>query len=402
MGRTLLVLTCAAVMTGAASAGEPAWKYVADESFRPVLRSFTLSSTRPEELREEVAYRGKTRKYAQLRYGSEDSRRVVVVVDEIGPDEWDLYVDADRNRVIEAKDRVAGTGRERKGRLDVEITRGLEIVHEQRTVLWRLGASRTSIGMATVGYMAGHVQLDDKRIAARRVDGNGNGFFADQADRLWLDLNGDGSWDPITEQFPLVPILALGDRRYSVRGDALGTRLALEPLNAEGRIRLQAGHLDKDVTVVHLHAMLVSEDGSAIDFAGKEAVVVPAGKYAFGAVSIAVSHAGATRPLTFVFSRTGLDDTVRWHELKKDQELVLDPIGKLRFELDIEPAGTTVKPGAMLRVQPQMFTGDGLLINSCAFGESESNTPYGGARSALVKLCGAQHEVLETATSSFA
>jgi len=224
-----LLLTTLSATAATAAAGEPAWKYVADDAFRPLPRSVPLSAARPDDLREDVAFRGKQRKYAQVRYGSEDSRRVAVVVDEVSADDWDLYVDADRNPVIEAKDKVGGKGRERSARLDVEITRGLEILHEPRTLLWRLGAARTSISLATVGYVEGHVQIDGNRVAVRRVDGDANGFFADAADRLWLDLNGDGKWDPITEQFPLLPVLTLGKQRYAVRGDARGARLALEP-----------------------------------------------------------------------------------------------------------------------------------------------------------------------------
>src|SRR5262245_695263 len=75
-----------------AFADEPAWRYVAkpetDSPIRPVFRFVTLSSTKPDDLGEEVQYRGKQQKYAQIRYGSEESRRVVVVVDEVSPDDF--------------------------------------------------------------------------------------------------------------------------------------------------------------------------------------------------------------------------------------------------------------------------------------------------------------------------
>ena len=129
-----------------AFADEPAWRYVAkveaDSPIRPVFRFATLSSNKPDDLREEVQYRGKEQRYAQIRYGSDDSRRVVVVVDEVSKDDFDVYVDANRNRVIEAKDKIAGAGKERTAPLDVEITSALQIVHEPRLVQWRLGVTR--------------------------------------------------------------------------------------------------------------------------------------------------------------------------------------------------------------------------------------------------------------------
>jgi len=401
MPYSMRVLAICIAIAAPASAGEPAWKYVADDAFRPVPRSVPLSDTRPDDLREDVAYRGKQRKYAQVRYGSEDSRRVTVVIDLASADDWDLYVDADRHRVIEARDKIAGSGRQRTARLDVEITRGLALRHEPRTVLWRLGTGQKSISLATVGYVAGHVQLAGKRIAARRVDGDANGFFADAADRLWLDLNGDGQWDPISEQFPLLPVLTLGKERYSVRGDALGTKLAIEPLTAEGRIRLRLARLGRDATVARLHVMLVAEDGAAFTITSVDRpVVVPAGKYALGAVSLSLEHGGA--PVHFVFSRTGLDSSVRWHDLRKDQELVLDPIGTLRFDLEIDKEGLKPRAGTTIQVQPQLFTQDGLLINSCAHGDAELASRYGQGRGASVTLCDARHKVLDTQTSGFA
>src|SRR5207244_12734550 len=122
------------------------------------------------------------------------SGRVVGVVDQGDRDDLDLYVDANRNRVIEAKDKITGAGKERTAPLDVEISRGLEILHEPRLVQWRLGATGKTISMATLGYVEGVVTIAGKKLTVRRVDGNANGFFADAADRLWIDLNGDNDW----------------------------------------------------------------------------------------------------------------------------------------------------------------------------------------------------------------
>ena len=54
--------------------------------------------------------------------------------------------------------------------------------------------------------------------------------MADPQDRLWIDLNGDGRFDPAAEQFLFATVLNLDGSRYVVRSDELGTRLAIEPL----------------------------------------------------------------------------------------------------------------------------------------------------------------------------
>ena len=68
-----------------------------------------LGREKPEDLIEKAAYRGDParRRYAQVRFGSAGSIRVTVVLDEVGPGEADLYVDAERNRRIDDHDRVA-------------------------------------------------------------------------------------------------------------------------------------------------------------------------------------------------------------------------------------------------------------------------------------------------------
>jgi hypothetical protein len=257
--------------------------------------------------------------------------------------------------------------------------------------------------LATFGFLEGVVAIAGKKHAVLRVDGNANGFFADATDRLWIDLNGDGKWDPLAEQFPFSPVLTLNGQRYGIRGDANGTRLAIEPLTSEGRIGLRLGALAKDVSVLKLDVMLIGEDGSAFAVNTLDALtVVPAGRYAVGSVALSVQQPNASQPTHFVFSRVGVDAKTRWHELKKDKDLFLDPIGKLRFDLDIEKDQRIRKPGENVRVQPQLFTEDGLLINSCAFGDADAVSRFGNHRPSTVKLIDAMKQVLDVQSSGFA
>jgi hypothetical protein len=389
-----------------AAGDEPAWRYVAsppaDAGARPLFRFVALSATKPDGLREKVVYRGKGRKYARVRYGGDDSRRVAVVLDEVGPDDFDLYVDANRDGLIEAKEKLAGAGGDRTGTLDAEITRGPQTLHEPRRVLWRLGVRRNAIKLATLGHVEGTVLVAGKKLAARRVDGNANGLFADAADRVWIDLDGDGRWDPIAEQFPFMPVLTLNGRRYAVRGDPAGSRLSVEPLTAEGRVRLRLGTLARDATLLKIDVSLTGEDGSAFSVTALDRpAVLPAGRYAIASVSLSVRPAGADRPVHFVFSRVGVDAGTRWHELEKGRELILDPVGKLRFSLEIDQAQRVRKPGEAVRVQPQLVTADGLQINSCSLGDPEEGSRYGNHRQCQVKLT-AEGRVIDVQPSGFA
>src|SRR5205823_4994085 len=72
--------------------------------------ALALTGRRPPDLKESVRYRGGRQRYARFVYGSGRTAGVAVVADEIGPGRVDLYVDADRDGEITAKDRATGEG----------------------------------------------------------------------------------------------------------------------------------------------------------------------------------------------------------------------------------------------------------------------------------------------------
>jgi hypothetical protein len=112
----LLALTLAAAPPGQndpKANGTDLWRFVlpapGDPFEHPPFRAPVLSREKPEDVGEKVSYRGTSRRYAQLRFGNPGSIRVTVVLDEVGPGDIDLFVDANRDRKIDDRDRVAGT-----------------------------------------------------------------------------------------------------------------------------------------------------------------------------------------------------------------------------------------------------------------------------------------------------
>ena len=170
-----------------------------------------LSREKPEDVGEKVSYRGTSRRYAQLRFGNPGSIRVTVVLDEVGPGDIDLFVDANRDRKVDGRDRVAGTkgssGREQFWRLpfDVAMVEGDVTKTTRRALIFRLGATGR-----TLGYLEGTVTMEGQPRSVRRMDGDGNGLMTNAQDRLWIDLNRDGRWDAASEQFLYATILNLG------------------------------------------------------------------------------------------------------------------------------------------------------------------------------------------------
>jgi hypothetical protein len=366
------------------------WRYVIPAPGDPFdhapFRALVLSREKPEELIEKVVYRGEParRRYARIRFGSPSSIRVTVVIDTTPSGEVDLYADADRNLKIDDRDQVAATAvapggrRERIWRLplDVALIENGAVRTVPRAVVFRLGASGQTLGYAVAGFLEGHVTLGAQEtksgknaepipnLAARRVDGDGNGLLTDAQDRLWIDLNRDGHFDPSSEQFLYTSVLNLDGSRYVVLSDELGTRLAFEPLVGTGTLRLERkGHEPSSpAKTIDMHATAISRDGSVFAVTGSEPATVPAGDYRLGTVTMALDDAKTGQRWSFVFSDGGAKGQPRWFKVAKDAAVTIDPIGTPSFELTLRDQTKVIRPGDDVAVQPALYTGDGLLI----------------------------------------
>jgi hypothetical protein len=366
----LLVLgccLCAADVRGDA----PRWHYVVpspgDAHEHPPLRIIPLSTHKPEGLTESVRYRGARQRYAQIHYGSPSSVRVAIVLDEVSASDADLYVDTGRNRVIEGANRVKGESGVWRVPLDVAFVEDGKTVLESRVVLFRLGRVGRTLSYATCGYLEGRARLGGRDVAVRRADGDGNGFFADPQDRLWIDLNGDGRWDPVTEQFLFAPVLTLGGARYIVRSDPLGKRLTFQPMEGAGTLRLAVKDARLAGSVDEVSATLVGRDGSVVTLRGDGAeAILPVGDYRMSVLTLTLRDSAGGPPWQFVFSDSGSAAGRPWHRVAKGGTLVLDPVGQVTFLAGLADDADRCRPGRPLVVQPRLYTGDGLLINTAS------------------------------------
>lgn len=390
------------------------WQFVLPpagaEHEHPPLRAIPLSTEKPDDLKEKAEYRGASRRYAQLRYGSPGAARVAVVLDDISAAEAELYVDLNRNRTIETGERCSGEARLWRVPLDVEYVEGEVIKRYPRELLFRRGATGRTLSFATAGYLQGKTSLGNGGPRdVRRLDGDGNGFFTDPQDRLWIDLDGDGAWDPVKEQFLFATILTLDGIRYAVRSDERGTQLSLGKLEGTGVLRLVLPERPKDKSaanqtaaagqIVEASVTLVGRDGSAVGLRGVAATATaPIGEYRVSALTVALEDPHGGQRWTFVFSDNQGQDAKRWYKLQRDAELDIAPLEKFDFRTGCQ-AKTTCRPGEQISVQPQLYTADGLLINTCYRGQHDTGRDGGGANISLLNTEGGK---ISSALSGFA
>jgi hypothetical protein len=222
-----------------------------------------------------------------------------------------------------------------------------------RQVLIRKSASGKSLSVATLGYLAGSVTLGERTIAARRVDGNANGLFADPQDRLWLDLSGDGKFDPFNEQFPFQPVLSLEGKRYAMRSDEAGTRLALDEITGIGKIVVKLETLPESFELKELELSLAARDGSVYSARGSgEPIDVPPGEYATRALEMLLVHRESGERWYFDFARFYDPKEEHWQKVAASQELAIDPVGKLDFRLEGAALDQKIPAGSEFRWDP--------------------------------------------------
>lgn len=408
----LLVVFGATQANSAAGDREPIdagdWTYRSVvEGVHPVSRPISLVAQRPSDFSEEAEYRGQRRRYAQLRYGSENSRRVVIVVDEVSRHEYDYYVDADRDRVITDSELLVGEGRSRTCELEAEIVKEDSLKQAPREISLRLSVTRTRLNVATLGAVTGEASLSDgTTLAIRQIDGNVNGLFTDARDRLQIDIDADGKWDPIMEQFGFRPVQVIGGHRYAVRSDRFGKSLTFSKLTGVGQLSVEMTGPREGVKVISFEAMIFSEDGSAYSLRDLgESLTVPIGRYALGSITLTVTDASAqgdnALPWHFVFSRSGEVRGGDWVRVGVDEQRTLEALGTMRFELSTN-SDTTVH-GDAINVNPRLFTHDGLLINLSCRGENIGSFDREQSHNqCTIRLSDSDGTVLSTAHSGFA
>jgi hypothetical protein len=408
----LLCVTCSQdpVAVKGPEASNPRWQYVVPPAGsaqrRPPLRAVPLATQRPEELTVGFEFAGDWQRFALIRYGDPDSNRVAVVLDHGSPTTADLYVDLNRDLYLAPEERVqlASAG---VWELSLPVaTRDAEggPLFVPRRIALELGGTGTILGMATLGWLEGVVQVGEETLSARRRDGDANGFFSDPSDQLWLDRDGDGGWDSLKELYVVQPIVTLGAGRFALRSSRLGADLTLSKLEGTGRVRLSlpsaTGVAREDL--VEAQVLLVGRDGSAtLARAPGDPTEIPVGDYRIGMITLQLKDASGRQPWSYVFSETSKAPQDAWHAVLKDAELMVDPIGALDFRFEFFGGDDGISPGAGFSGRPILTASKRLLINTVYRGHVAPSFGMGESQ-ASIALIDPSGRVLFEARSGFA
>jgi hypothetical protein len=264
---------------------------------------------------------------------------------------------------------------------------------QTRTVLIRKRGE--GVAWCVRGYTRGTVLLNGKRVGAILTDGDADGCFDGVgADRVWLDLDGDGKFDPLTEQFPLGTAIPASGTSLLVRphSDGLGIQVRERP-SENGTIRVDVSRLPK-ADVVELTANYVSEFGELVVVkAADRSISLPAGAYRVDSVQLALLDVdGRVWRYSFFASRRSLDV-----EIEKGKETVHRLLERVKVTVDFN-VGDGIPAGESVLVHADV-TASGLYLAKCEV--TSKFAEYGREVCAEIKLTEPGSVVLDRCESGF-
>ncbi len=290
----------------------------------------------------------------------------------------ELWLDANADGRLSADERHPMSGRD----LEIVATVAVQLEPQpkrvQRTLLFRRSALGDGLRYAVRGFAEGTLALGAEKHRVLLVDGNADGCLDTAGqDRVWIDLNGDGRFDPLTEQFLLGKPIAQAGEVYVIRSDPLAAAVRANRRSAaQGTLRLTlAGRPGPGAKA---SVELVSDLGElvAIDKLG-EPVAVPIGQYSISWLKLQMSDA-AGEPWTYSFRRDGAASFA----VQTGQETAIAMLGGLAMKVTTgsDRSAGKPKPGDTVVISPRLVADEGLYLASCTVGkDGVARSAEGGA-----------------------
>jgi hypothetical protein len=304
-----------------------------------------------------------------------------------------LWFDADGDGRFSAAERVTLVG-SKPFEAIVSIPFG-GTAKQSRTVIIRKRGE--GLAWAVRGYTIGSVAIAGKSVAAMLTDGDANGCFDDAgSDRIWLDLDRNGKFDALTEQFPLGKTISVAGAAVLIRPqpNGLGATVHERPKETGTLIANVLSFSKSDL--IDFRATYVSEFGELIVLRNAgEAAAMPAGKYRLQSLTFRL--AGLDGHLwSYVFLSTGIGGDV---EVLQGRETTHRLLEELKLVIEADPA-SKAKPGESVTARPDVMA-NGLFLSKCEIGTIFA-TSGGSDAAALIELSSARGLSLDIASCGFA
>jgi hypothetical protein len=304
-------------------------------------------------------------RYGALQLGpSKETALVIVWAPKAADGAWlQLFSNAD-GKPLGSRHKLAGKNLELPA--TVTVATKPAPVRAERTLLFRRSAKGDGLRYAVRGYAQGRLKLGDKDYAALLIDGNADGMLDTVGhDRLWIDLDGDGHFDLLMEQYPLGKAITHKGDIFVVRSDPLAAAVVVNQRNiGDGKLRLALARKHEKPSKVSIE--MISDIGEFVSVDKlDEFVPVPYGEYHIGSLSLEVCDA-AGKNWTYSFYAEGS----REYAAPLNCETTITLMKELKMNVATE-VGDTVKPGATIQVTPNLIADGALSLSRCSGGSGD-------------------------------
>jgi hypothetical protein len=213
---------------------------------------------------------------------------------------------------------------------------------------------------------------------------------------VWIDLNGDGHFDPLSEQFPLGKTIPYHGEVYVVRSDALASAVVANLRSAgQGKLRLV---LPKKLSPrAKIAAELVSDLGELVSIEKlNEATPVPFGEYRLSSLTLeAPDSNGQTWSYSFYSGRT------KNYAVPTNKETTVTLLERLAMNVALEPNESKASPGRTLSIRPELIADQSLELRSCTLGKAGDMSPTRAEGNAEILLLGPNGKVVTRGLTGF-
>lgn len=305
----------------------------------------------------------------------------------------ELWLDADGDARLTNAERHSWPGRELE--LPARITVQVEpaVVPVERTVIFRRASLGDGLRYAVRGFARGSIEFGGRPHATILIDGNANGCFNTVGqDRIWIDLNGDGRFDSLTEQFPLGKPLRHAGQTYVVRSDPLASAVVASPRSAaQGTLTLTlAGQRS-----AKLSAHLLSDLGELVAIDQLDCDVdVPTGEYRVSSLQLELPDAAGE-----TWSYSFYEDKGPQHRVQAGQRTQIVLLPDLSMKVTLDRQGVQIRPGDNVTITPRLSASDGLVLSSCKVGKGQDFRQAEAA--AEIRLMSLDGRVISRGVSGF-
>ncbi len=271
--------------------------------------------------------------------------------------------DGDGRLTVAERHALPGRELELPARITIQIEP--ETVRVERAVIVRRASLGDGLRYAVRGFIQGSIEFGGRSHATVLIDGNANGCFNTVGqDRIWIDLNDDGRYDTLTEQFPLGKPLRYEGQTYVVRSNPLASSVQASLRSAEqGKLCVMlAGKQNAKIS-----AQLLSDLGElvAIDQLDREADV-PTGEYRVSSLQLEMPDAAGE-----TWSYSFYEDQGPQHRVQTGQRTQIVLLPDLLMKVTLERQGGKIRPGDNVTVTPRLASSDGLVLSSCKAGRNQ-------------------------------